>query len=230
MGRRICCKRRKRSRSGHGSGGGTKLQAAVARRSGRLASRQPIPRRAGGSSGGLSRGDWILPRQAIPERWETPAVVRRAVAEAAGRIVSGRDAERRDSLDAARAMISMDRENIRQSARGLPRQPAWRRRARARSAADRWTIIPVQRSFESGWGGIRTPVGLSPKAVFKTAAELPEGQDAIGVTESGPVDLAFCLALLARERPDLAAVVEAWDRLPAAIRAGIIAMVEAARG
>jgi hypothetical protein len=27
--------------------------------------------------------------------------------------------------------------------------------------------------------------------------------------------------------PELAAVVEAWDRLPAAIRAGIVAMVEA---
>jgi hypothetical protein len=28
--------------------------------------------------------------------------------------------------------------------------------------------------------------------------------------------------------PDLAIVVDAWDRLPAAVRAGIVAMVEAA--
>ena len=29
--------------------------------------------------------------------------------------------------------------------------------------------------------------------------------------------------------PDLAAVIDAWDRLPDAIRAGIVAMVKAAR-
>jgi hypothetical protein len=31
-----------------------------------------------------------------------------------------------------------------------------------------------------------------------------------------------------RNDPDLAAVIEAWDRLPEAIRAGILAMVQAA--
>jgi hypothetical protein len=30
--------------------------------------------------------------------------------------------------------------------------------------------------------------------------------------------------------PDLADVVAAWDRLPEAVRAGIVAMVQAARG
>ena len=30
--------------------------------------------------------------------------------------------------------------------------------------------------------------------------------------------------------PDLAAVVDAWDRLPEAVRAGIVAMVKAASG
>jgi hypothetical protein len=30
--------------------------------------------------------------------------------------------------------------------------------------------------------------------------------------------------------PDLAAVVEAWDRLPAAVRAGIVAMAKAVAG
>jgi hypothetical protein len=30
--------------------------------------------------------------------------------------------------------------------------------------------------------------------------------------------------------PDLAIVVDAWDRLPEAVRAGIVAMVRAARG
>ena len=39
--------------------------------------------------------------------------------------------------------------------------------------------------------------------------------------------MADCLALLDRERPDLAAVVEAWDRLPEAVRVGVLAMVKA---
>jgi hypothetical protein len=30
--------------------------------------------------------------------------------------------------------------------------------------------------------------------------------------------------------PDLAAVISAWDRLPEAVRAGIVAMVKAASG
>jgi hypothetical protein len=37
------------------------------------------------------------------------------------------------------------------------------------------------------------------------------------------------LALLARE-PDLALVVERWEALPPAVRAGIVAMVKAAGG
>jgi hypothetical protein len=40
--------------------------------------------------------------------------------------------------------------------------------------------------------------------------------------------LAFCLAFLAEKMPDLAAVVEAWPTLPAALRGGIVAMVKAA--
>ncbi len=40
--------------------------------------------------------------------------------------------------------------------------------------------------------------------------------------------LAFCLAFLTEKMPDLAAVVKAWPTLPAAIKAGIRAMVEAA--
>jgi hypothetical protein len=40
--------------------------------------------------------------------------------------------------------------------------------------------------------------------------------------------LAFCLALLQRKVPDLAAVVKAWPNLPEPIRRAILAMVEAA--
>jgi hypothetical protein len=35
---------------------------------------------------------------------------------------------------------------------------------------------------------------------------------------------------LAREAPDLALVVERWEALPEAVRAGIVAMVKAAGG
>jgi hypothetical protein len=38
------------------------------------------------------------------------------------------------------------------------------------------------------------------------------------------------LALLARKSPDLALVVERWEALPEAVRAGIVAMVKAAGG
>jgi hypothetical protein len=40
--------------------------------------------------------------------------------------------------------------------------------------------------------------------------------------------LAFCLALFAKTSPDLAFIVERWDSLPEAIRAGITVMVRAA--
>ncbi|NOT02111.1 MAG: hypothetical protein HOP29_15975 [Phycisphaerales bacterium] len=41
--------------------------------------------------------------------------------------------------------------------------------------------------------------------------------------------LAFCLAFLAETDLELAAVVAAWPTLPDAIKAGIVAMVNAAR-
>jgi hypothetical protein len=40
--------------------------------------------------------------------------------------------------------------------------------------------------------------------------------------------LASCLALLTQQSPDLALLVEPWDQLPDAVRAGIVAMVKAA--
>jgi hypothetical protein len=41
--------------------------------------------------------------------------------------------------------------------------------------------------------------------------------------------VARCVALLGRNSPELALVVEAWPDLPDAVRAGILAMVRAAR-
>jgi hypothetical protein len=48
-----------------------------------------------------------------------------------------------------------------------------------------------------------------------------------GISENDENDLAFCLALLARKSADLALLVERWDSLPEAVRAGIVAMVKA---
>ena len=42
--------------------------------------------------------------------------------------------------------------------------------------------------------------------------------------------LAFCLALLSQKSTDLALLVERWEVLPDALRAGIVAMVKAATG
>jgi hypothetical protein len=39
--------------------------------------------------------------------------------------------------------------------------------------------------------------------------------------------LAYTLALLVKESPDLALLIETWDSIPDAVRAGIIAMVKA---
>jgi len=47
-------------------------------------------------------------------------------------------------------------------------------------------------------------------------------------SKNAPNVLASCLALLARKSPDLALLVERWDGLPEAVRAGIVAMVKAA--
>ncbi|HEY2411378.1 MAG TPA: hypothetical protein VGI40_04015 [Pirellulaceae bacterium] len=41
--------------------------------------------------------------------------------------------------------------------------------------------------------------------------------------------MACYVAFLERESPDLAAVVKGWNDLPPAVRAGIVAMVMAAR-
>jgi hypothetical protein len=47
------------------------------------------------------------------------------------------------------------------------------------------------------------------------------------VCDDSAQDLAFCLALLAKSSPDLAFIVERWNSLPEALRAGIMAMVRA---
>jgi hypothetical protein len=49
----------------------------------------------------------------------------------------------------------------------------------------------------------------------------------LGTSDNGERRLAFCLALLAKKSPDLALLVERWDEIPGAIRAGMVAIVKA---
>lgn len=66
----------------------------------------------------------------------------------------------------------------------------------------------------SGWGGIRTPRKNAGKTQVTNQSGAESG--ALGAREA-PID------------PELAAVVEAWPALPDAIKAGILAMIRAAK-
>ncbi len=69
--------------------------------------------------------------------------------------------------------------------------------------------------FEPGMADLQSSVAPTQPA---TKSQLPETD-----TER----LARCLALLTQKSPDLALLVESWDNLPEAVRAGIVAMVKA---
>jgi hypothetical protein len=47
------------------------------------------------------------------------------------------------------------------------------------------------------------------------------------VAQSDLDSVARCVALLIRQSPGLRSVIEAWPNLPAAVKAGIVAMVRA---
>jgi hypothetical protein len=69
----------------------------------------------------------------------------------------------------------------------------------------------------------RATYGLGNRPAGDTSSVMPMTSDC------NEIRVADCVAFLAENRPDLAAVVEAWDRLPDAIRQGIVAMVRAAK-
>gem|GEM_PF-4470394 len=66
-------------------------------------------------------------------------------------------------------------------------------------------------------------------ADLQSAADSPQTLSLLQVTTPDPICVADCVALLRQEKPELAAVVEAWETLPAAIQAAIVAMVETAQ-
>ena len=69
---------------------------------------------------------------------------------------------------------------------------------------------------------------FKPPTGFEDQQALSANTDNIGTSEQRPNVLAFCLAFLSRKSTDLALLVERWDSLPDAVRAGIVAMVKAA--
>ncbi len=67
-------------------------------------------------------------------------------------------------------------------------------------------------------------------ADLQSAPALPQALDPSTTSANEKNVLASCLALLHQKSPDLALLVERWDALPDALRAGIVAMVKAAAG
>jgi hypothetical protein len=65
---------------------------------------------------------------------------------------------------------------------------------------------------------------------LKTNSESPQVPNNQSDAEIAPPVLASCLAFLAAKSPGLGLVVERWESIPEAVRAGIVAMVEAATG
>ena len=72
------------------------------------------------------------------------------------------------------------------------------------------------------------PAGFEPAmADLQSAEQSLQGSSVTAFTIRHRNDLAHYLALLKQESADLAVIVEAWAELPEAIKAGILAMVQA---
>ena len=74
------------------------------------------------------------------------------------------------------------------------------------------------------------PEGFEPTTRgLRIRCKLPESLSPSKTCDNGENVLASCLAFLSEKMPDLACVIEAWDGLPEAVRAGILAMVKAVK-
>jgi hypothetical protein len=70
---------------------------------------------------------------------------------------------------------------------------------------------------------------FKPSTGFEDQGPLTLSAYTPGSSEQQAKTWAFCLALLTQKTPDLARIIEAWPTLPLALRAGILAMIDAAR-
>ena len=78
-------------------------------------------------------------------------------------------------------------------------------------------------------GGMVRPAGLEPAACgLGNRRRTHATPSAANTSDNADSVSAICLAKLRQNRPDLAAVIEAWDRLPPAVRQGILAMARTA--
>ncbi len=85
-------------------------------------------------------------------------------------------------------------------------------------------------AFEADGEGFEPTYDSRHKRFSRPLTDLRNPHTSQEVSEPAQLCLADCLAFLQRERPDLATIVEAWDTLPDALKAGIVAMVNAAKG
>ena len=75
------------------------------------------------------------------------------------------------------------------------------------------------------------PPGFEPGMADLQSADASTQPHGTSSTSANDAErLAFCLALLSQKSTDLALLVERWEVLPDALRAGIVAMVKAATG
>ena len=73
--------------------------------------------------------------------------------------------------------------------------------------------------------GVATNPSQPPPRGFEPLSQSSQGAENATLTNTDGSDLAFCLARLVQQDPELRAVIDAWAELPDAVRAGIVAMV-----
>jgi len=85
---------------------------------------------------------------------------------------------------------------------------------------------PLRTSAQENAGGFQ-PARLPPRGVepLSESAQVAIRQ---AFTESGESVLAFCLALLNAEQPELANVLTLWPQLPETVHARILGIIEGA--
>ncbi len=83
---------------------------------------------------------------------------------------------------------------------------------------------PRTRIEDGSGGGTRTP---DKRIMIPPTSDVSPCKTS--TYENTPDVLASCLAFLTENQPDLASVVEAWEALPEAVKAGIVAMVKSGR-
>ena len=91
-----------------------------------------------------------------------------------------------------------------------------------------WQSLTIAEGMKNGEGGIRTPGTLACTLVFETSQNLTKTPENIDFSDSPPT-VAPPVGGQSPDDPELIYIIAAWSELPRAIRAGILAMVDAVR-